>query len=556
MTEKKMSDEKLYLKHYPVGVRPEIPIPDKISLIGNLEESVKLYPDNVVTYFMGFELTYTQLIDLVYRIATKLTELGIKKGDCVALHFTNNPAFVSCFYGVLKIGAVVTSISPLFKSLEIKRQLIDSKAKVYIGWEGFTPMVDPVIAGTSVQHTFYSNLAPYLSPEPMAPPQYPMGGAPTWEDLIRETKPNAPDVDINSDDLAMLQYTGGTTGFPKGAMITHGSIGACILQAEEWFVEKELGKEITLAALPLYHVYMCFMMNIAIHMGGMLACVFNPREAHEIIEVIEATKVTLFPGVAAIYNNINNFEGIENHDLSSVKYCFSSAGPLPDEVRIRFEKLTGASLREAYGLTEMSPVVTANPFEGNNKPGTIGMPIPNTEVKIVDPDGNTLPVGEVGELVTRGPQMMVGYYERDEENANTIKTLDDGKKWLYTGDLALMDEDGYFVIKARLKNLIKYKGHSVYPSEVEDLLFFNETVEDCGVIGIIDDEGNENIKAYVVIKPDFKGKVSEQDIIDWSRENMAFDKYPRFVQFIDEIPKTVVGKVLHRELKDLEEQSK
>lgn len=543
------SSEKVYLKFWPNGVPKEVEIPD-ISLIGNLEKSAKEFPDNTLTYFMGFELTYTQILDIVNRIATKLTGLGIKKGDCVAIHFTNNPAFVTAYYGVLKIGAVVTSISPLFKSIEAKRQLNDSEAKVYIGWEGFNGIIDPIIGETGVKHKFYSNLAPYLSPDPMAPPQFEMGGEPTWEDLIRDTKPNPPEVKIEKDDLAMLQYTGGTTGFPKGAMLTHGSIIANVIQASAWMSDKELGKEVLLAALPFYHIYMCFMMNIAVNMGAKLTCVFNPREAHELIEAIEATKVTIFPGVAALYNNLNNYKGIEKHDLSSIKYCLSSAGALPLEVLNTFESLTGAKLREAYGLTEMSPAVTANPFEGKFKVGTIGMPFPNTDVKICDKEGNTLGIGEVGEIVVRGPQMMKGYFKREEATNNTIK---DG--WLWTGDLGLMDEDGYFVIKGREKNLIKYKGHSVYPIEVEDLLYNNEAIKECGVIGIIDDEGKENIKAYIVLHDEYKGKVSAQDVIDWSKENMGFDKYPRFIEFLeDEIPKSVIGKVLHRELRDLEEK--
>ncbi len=543
-----MSDQKIYYKHWPKSVPKEVNIPNK-TLVDFFEDSVKTYPNNVVTYFMGFELTYIQLQDIVYRAATKLTELGIKKGDCVAIHFTNNPAFVAYYYGILKMGAVVTTISPLFKSLEIKRQLNDSEAKVYIGWEGFNSIVNPIIDQTGVKHKFFSNLGPYLSPDPMAKPEYPTSGEPTFEDILRETKPNPPDIKITQDDVAMLQYTGGTTGYPKGAIITHGSIVSNAFQAESWFPEKELGKEVLLAALPFYHIYMGFMMNIAIHCGWKLACVFNPREAHEVLEVIEAARVTFFPGVAALYNNLNNYEGIEKHDLSYIKYCVSSAGPLPDEIGKRFEELTGAKLRNAYGLTEMSPLVTANPFEGIFKNDTIGMPVPNTDVKICDPEGNTLGINEVGELVVRGPQMMKGYYKREKETNETIK---DG--WLWTGDLALMDEDGYFVIKDRLKNLIKYKGHSVYPAEVEDLLYHNEVIEECGVIGIIDDVGNENIKAYVILKEEFKDKVSEQDIIDWAKENMGFDKYPRYVEFIEELPKTIVGKVLHRELREIEKQ--
>ena len=546
-----MSDQKIFYKYWPEGVPKEIDIPDK-TLMDFLEDSEKNYPNNSVTYFMGFELTYSKLLDIVYRVATKLNDLGIKKGDTVAIQFTNNPAFIAYYYGILKIGAVVTPISPLFKKLEIKRQLNDSDAKMYIGWEGFSGIVDPIINETKVKHKFYSNLAPYLTPDPMAPPEFEMGGEPTFEDLIRDTEPNPPNVQITREDLAQLQYTGGTTGFPKGAMLTHGSIAANVFQAEAWFVEKELGNEVLLAALPFYHIYMGFMMNMCIHNGWKLACVFNPREAHEVIETIEASKVTVFPGVAAIYNNLNIYEGIQNHDLSSIKYCLSSAGPLPDDIRKKFEELTGAKLREAYGLTEMSPAVTANPFEGKFKTGTIGMPFPSTDVKICDAEGNTLRIGEVGELVTRGPQMMKGYYKQEKETNDTIK---DG--WLWTGDLAMMDEDGYFVIKDRIKNLIKYKGHSVYPTEVEDLLYYHDAIEECGVIGIIDDEGKENIKAYIVLKEKYKDKgIREQDIINWAKENMAGDKYPRFVQFIDEIPKTIVGKILHRELKELEMQKK
>ncbi len=550
MVDKILSSERVFEKYWPKDVPKEVKISNK-TLVDFLEDSAKTYPDNIVTWFMGFELTYKQLLDIVYRVATKLTELGVKKGDCVAIHFTNNPSFVVNYYGVLKIGAVVTSISPLFKSLEIKRQLNDSGAIVYLGWEGFNQLTDPIIKDTKVKHKFYSNLSPFLSPDPMAPPEFPAGGEPTWEDLIRATKPNPPKVKITTNDLAMLQYTGGTTGTPKGAMITHGSIAANVVQAGAWFSEKVPGKEVLLAALPFYHIYMCFMMNIAIQNGFKLACVFNPREPHEIIEVIEATKVTLFPGVAAIYNNLNNYEGIKEHDLRCIKYCLSSAGPLPDEIRKKFEELTGSKLRNAYGLTEMSPAVCANPFIGKFKGHSIGMPFPNTEVRIVDSNGKTLPINEVGELVCRGPQMMKGYWKREEETKAQIK---DG--WLWTGDLALMDEDGFFVIKDRLKDLIKYKGHSVYPAEIEDLLMNNPAILECGVIGIIDSEKKENIKAFVALKEEYKGKVKEQDIINWSKDNMGFDKYPRFVEFIDEIPKTVVGKVLRRELKELEEQKK
>jgi long-chain acyl-CoA synthetase len=545
-----MSDQKIFYKHWPEGVPKEVSIPD-ITLIDSLENSARKYPDNPVTYFMGFELSYSQLLDIVYRTATKLSELGIKKGDTVAIHYTNNPAFIAYFYGILKVGGIVTSISPLFKSLEIKRQLNDSKAQIYLGWEGFSGIVDPIINETGVKHSFYTNLAPYLSPDPMAPPEFEMGGPPTFEDILRTTKPNPPIVKLNPEDIAMLQYTGGTTGFPKGAMLTHRNIIANCVQIDSWFVGTEEGNEVVLGALPFYHIYLVTGMNIGVYKGWKMACVFNPREAHEVVEVIESTKATIFPGIATLFNNLNNYEHIKNHDLSSIKYCLSGAAPLPDDVRLKFEEISGAKVREVYGLTEMSPGATGNPFNGLVKPGTVGIPFPSTEVKICDPDGNTLGINEVGELVLKGPQMMKGYFKREEETRNTIR---DG--WLWTGDLAIMDEDGYISIRDRQKNLIKYKGHSVYPAEVEDLLYNNKAIKECGVIGILDEEGNENIKAYIDLKDDFKGKVSEQEIIDWAKKNMGFEKYPRIVEFIDEIPKTTVGKVFHLELKKLEEEKK
>ncbi|MFX0057509.1 MAG: AMP-binding protein [Candidatus Heimdallarchaeota archaeon] len=545
-----MSDQKRYYKNWPEGVPKEVEIPN-ISLVDSLESSVKKYPNNVATDFMGFELTYSKLLNIVYRAATKLHELGIRKGDCIAIQYTNNPAFIAYFYATLKLGGVVTSISPLFKSLEIKRQLNDSEAKIYLGWEGFSGMVDPIIEETGVKHKFYTNLSPFLSPDPMAPPQFEMGGEPTFEDIIRETEANPPEVKVDTNDLAMLQYTGGTTGFPKGAMLTHRNIISNCVQVDAWFVGTQEGNEVLLGALPFYHIYLVTGMNIAIYKGWKIACVFNPREAHEVVEVIERTKASIFPGIAALFNNLNNYEHIKEHDLSSIKYCLSGAAPLPEDVRIKFEEISGAKVREAYGLTEMSPATTANPFVGKTKPGTVGIPFPSTEVKICNPDGSVLDIGEVGELVVRGPQMMIGYYKREGETKNTIK-----EGWLWTGDLAVMDEDGYISIKARQKNLIKYKGHSVYPAEVEDLLYNYEAIQECGIIGILDNEGEENIKAFITLKNEYKGKVTEQDIIDWAKKNMGFEKYPRFVEFIDEVPKTTVGKVYHLELRKLEEEKK
>ncbi len=547
-----MSDEKLYYKFWPENIPKIIEIPN-ISLDTNLRNAALNYPDAIATTYFGNQLTYKKLDEIVDRIATYLAnDLGIKKNETVALHFSNVPPCIACYYAVLRIGARVTLLSPLFQALEIKHQLNDSETKVLIVWEGFNQIVDPVISDTCVEKVIYSSLGPWFSPDPALP------GDPIstdeekiyLEDLIPKTEPNPPKVEIDSEnDIACLQYTGGTTGMPKGAMLTHKNLVANIEQAKAWFPEAEIGKEVMLTALPLYHIYaqqMC--MNLAIGFASNQILVANPRDAEELLEEISKNKITMFPGVAAMYNNLNNFPKVKDYDLSSLKYCLSGAGPLPKEIQDKFEELTGAKLREGFGLTEGSPVTHSNPLEGRFKNGTVGFPFPNTEMKIVDIETGTkiLPINEVGELCIKGPQIMKGYYKKDEVNKQTIQ---DG--WLYTGDGALMDNEGYTVIKTRLKNLIKYKGHSVYPDEVEAFLLENEAILECGVIGIPEPEtGGENIKAFIVLQPEFVGKITESEIIEWAKLQMAAYKYPREIEFLDELPKTNVGKILHRKLRD------
>jgi len=369
------------------------------------------------------------------------------------------------------------------------------------------------------------------------------------EDIIRTTEPAPPAVEIDpKEDLAVLQYTGGTTGMPKGAMLTHYNIISNILQIKAIFPECEPGKEVMMTCLPLYHVYaQCACMNFGALIAANLVLVMNPREAEDLIEVIQKHKITIFPGVAAIFNLLNNHEGIENVDMTSIKYCTSGAGPLPLEVQERFEQLTGAKLREGYGLTEASPFVSVNPLAGRFKNGTVGLPLPDTDLKIVDLESGETVLGpnEVGELCVKGPQVFKGYYNKPEE---TSKAIRDG--WLYTGDAAIIDDEGYTVIKERLKDMLKYKGHSVYPTEVEALLYEHPAIQECAVIGVKEPVVGENVKAFIVLKPDYVGKITENEIIAWARENMAQYKAPHEIEFIEEIPKTIVGKILHRVLRD------
>ena len=545
-----MDYSEYYYKFWPEDVPKHIEIPKK-PLDYFLRETAEQYPDAIATTYYGVPLSYAKLDEIADRIATALSKLGVMKGDTVALHFTNVPPAIAAYYGILRAGGVVTLLSPLFKSLEIKYQLADSDAKVLIKWEGFDGLYDNVnFEDTNVKKVITSSLGNWFNPDPtQADPVSEDGKILYLEDLIINTEPRELDVKLDPmEDLAALQYTGGTTGLPKGGMLTHHNLVANVEQIVAIFPEAIQGKEVMLTALPLYHIYaQTVCMNFSVRIGANQVLVTNPREAEELIEAIEEQKVTIFPGVAAIYNNINNHPGVGDKDLGSIKYCTSGAGPLPKEVQEKFEGLTGAKLREGYGLTEASPLTHANPLAGRFKNGTVGLPVPNTDLKIVDIDtGNKiLGINEIGELCIKGPQVFKGYYNKPEETANTIR---DG--WLYTGDAALVDDEGYTVIKERLKNMLKYKGHSVYPAEIEDLLYENEAILEVAVIGIPDAEAGETIKAFVVLKPEFKGKTSEQDIIDWAKANMAGYKYPRTVQFIDEIPKSRIGKILHRVLRD------
>jgi len=544
-----MSFEKVFLKLWPKDVSRTIQIP-KETVDQMLRNSAKRFPESVAITYFDAHLTYKKVDELVDRVATALFNIGLKKGETVALHFTNVPACIVCYYAVIRAGGKVTLLSPLFKKLEITYQLRDSEAKIFIMWDAFDQITEGAIPDT-VKTVIQSSLTPWFSNEPEKEELLsPDGKVLYLEDLIHNTEPNPPKIKADLESTVNLQYTGGTTGLPKGAMLTHQSLVANAYQCKAWFPDAVEGKEVILTALPLYHIYaQTVCMNLGILRGANLVMVSNPRDTDELLETIEHNKVTIFPGVSALYNNLNNYPGIEKHNLSTIKFCLCGAGALPYEVQDKFEKLTGAVLREGYGLTEASPVTHAVPLSKYGKPkaGTVGFPFPNTDCKIVDLETGKklLGIGEEGEICVKGPQLMKGYYKRPEESAACLRN-----GWLYTGDVGVVDEEGYLVIKSRIKNLIKYKGHSVFPSEIEAYMYEHPAVLDCAVIGIPDLEVGENLKAYVVLKDEYKGKVTEQEIIDWMKERVASYKYPRIIEFIQEMPKSAVGKVLHRLLRE------
>ncbi len=553
--------EKPWFKFYPEGIPKSIPYPE-VPLPQLLRDTAKKHPDHVALIFEDYKITYRELDELVDRFAAALHDLGISKGDVVALFLPNIPQFVITYYGILRVGGIVTAINPLYKEREVEYQLNNAEAKAIVTLDILYPTVKKVWKKTKVKSVIITSLKDYLPPVKRILGTL-LGKIPTakverepgvyfLKELLARYPPEPPKVEIDpKEDLAVLQYTGGTTGVPKGAMLTHYNLVANAIGAMYWLRARE-AEDVHMGVLPLFHIYgMTTVMNSSIYGAGTVVLIprFDPEK---ILSSIEKYKVTVFCGVPTLYAVLITHPKIDEYNLRSIKFCISGAAPLPPEVQKRFMELTGAVLVEGYGLTEASPVTHANPLDPTMKTvkvGTIGIPWPDTDAKIVDPETGTkeLPPGEVGELVVKGPQVMKGYWKMPEE---TKATLRDG--WLYTGDLATVDEDGYFRIVDRKKDLIKYKGYSVYPRELEDVLYEHPAVKLCAVVGKPDPVAGEIPKAFIVLKPEYEGKVKEEEIIEWVKERVAPYKRIREVEFRRELPLTTVGKVLRRVLREEE----
>ncbi len=546
-----------WFKYWPEDVPKHLDYPN-ISLAEFFDTVATNNPDNQAVIFLDTIVTYGQLKRFVDSFATALTKLGVRKGDVVGLRLPNCIHFVIAYYAALKIGAIVTANNPLYKAAEIEHQLSDSGAKILVVMDIVYDEAGRALPKTKIEKVIGCNIADFL-PGPKRflgkllgkIPKAPMpANTLRFLDLLR-TSPNPPTVSIDPiNDIALLQYTGGTTGLPKGAMLTHRNLLANALQSAAMDPKARPGKEVVVGVLPLFHIYaMTTVLNIAVVNKSAMLLFPKVPEWAELLDKIQHYRATFFPGVAALYNAINNFERVKEFDLSSIRVCISGAGPLPIEIQERFEKLSGAKLTEGYGLTEASPITHGNPVYGRRQNGSIGFPLADTDAKIMDSETGTreCKTYETGELVVKGPQVMKGYFRRPEE---TNETLRDG--WLYTGDLGMMNDDGYFIIVDRKKDMIKRSGYSVFPREIEDFLYKNPHVLECAVIGVPDKESGEEIKAFVALKPASKGTVTEKEIIAWAKENMAAYKYPRIVEFVDEIPKGTAGKILRRALKEQE----
>ncbi|WP_442601172.1 AMP-binding protein [Paenibacillus sp. KN14-4R] len=556
-----MNVEKPWLRHYPAEVSPTYEYP-KRNVAHFLIETAKRSPHLDAIYFMGKRMKYGKLLDKCYRFAHALQDLGVNKGDRVAIMLPNCPQAVIAYYGALLIGATVVQTNPMYTERELEHQMIDAGAKVVVTLDLLYRKVMKVRHNTDLDHVIVTSIKDYL-PFPLNR-LYPIKAKKDGLDLtvqysdvvssfkkhIAESS-NAPiylELDAEND-LALLQYTGGTTGLSKGVQLTHLNIVANTIQLMKWCYKIREGKEVFLGALPIFHVFgMTVMMNQAVLLGGMM--VLLPKfEPEAVLKAITKLKVTVFPGAPTMYIALMNHPKVQQYDLSSIQVCVSGAAALPHEVQERFEQISGGSLIEGYGLTEASPVTHANNVWDYRKNGTIGIPLADTLAKIVDPlTGEEMPIGEIGELIVKGPQVMKGYWNREEESRQALR---DG--WLYTGDMATMDEEGYFTIVDRKKDLIIAGGFNIYPREVEEVLFEHPKVKEAVAVGVPDEYRGETVKAFIVLK---EGEtVTQEELNEWCRERLAAFKVPRKFEFRDSLPMTMVGKVLRRKLLEEEEKA-
>lgn len=549
-----------WLAHYEKEVPQSLDYAN-IPLHTYLEMAQREFPESPALHFMGKRMTFRELYRETELFSRVLQHLGVKKEDRVALMLPNIPQAVIAYYAALQIGAVVVQTNPMYMERELEHQLADSKAAVMVCVDLVYEKVAAVFPKTQLEHIIVTSVKDYLPfPKNVLYPLKLRKEGKTiniprdpsvlhWSIAMEQSLPplNKPDIDPE-EDIALLQYTGGTTGPAKGVMLTHFNLVANTEQIKVWNHRARKGKECILAVLPFFHVYgMTAVMNLSMSLAAEMLLIpkFDPDT---ILKTINKMRPTLFPGAPPMYVGLINHPNLQNYDIGSINACLSGAAPLPREVQEKFELATGGRLVEGYGLTESSPVTHANPIWGQRKNGSIGIPIPDTEAKIVDSEtGEELPHGEVGELAVRGPQVMRGYWNRPEETANTLK---DG--WLYTGDMATMDEEGYFYIVDRKKDIIVAGGFNIYPREVEEVLYGHEAVLECTVAGVPDEYRGETVKAYIVLK---EGKyVSADELELFCRERLSAFKVPRLYEFREELPKALAGKVLRRVLVEEEKR--
>ncbi|MGD6991684.1 long-chain-fatty-acid--CoA ligase [Sutcliffiella horikoshii] len=552
---------KPWLSLYPEEIPHEINFEER-TLQSYLKQAAEEYPTKTAISFLGKKLTFEEVYDQSLKLANYLKGLGIEKGDRVSIMLPNCPQAVISYYGVLLAGGIVVQTNPLYMERELEYQVNDSGSEIIITLDILYPRVSKVKALTKLKHVIVTGIKDYLPfPKNMLYPfvqkkQYGIvvkvehsGQNHLFTEIIKQSEAQTIDVAINpNEDLALLQYTGGTTGFPKGVMLTHMNLVSNTMMSVKWMYKCKKAQEKVIGILPFFHVYgMTAVMNLSIMQAFEMVLLpkFDPETT---LKAIQKEKPTLFPGAPTIYIALLNHPDIKKYDLSSIDSCISGSAALPVEVQEQFERVTGGKLVEGYGLSEASPVTHANFLWDERVSGSIGIPWPNTESVILSMEnGEQAPTGEIGEIAVRGPQIMKGYWNRKEETEAVLK---DG--WLLTGDLGYMDERGYFYVVDRKKDMIIAGGFNIYPREIEEVLYEHEEIQEVVVAGIPDAYRGETVKAYIVKKTG--SKLTEEELDQYTRKHLAAYKVPRYYEFRDELPKTAVGKILRRALVEEEKQ--
>ncbi|GHH46132.1 long-chain fatty acid--CoA ligase [[Pseudomonas] boreopolis] len=556
-----MSQARPWLQSYPAGVPAEIDVHEFRTVADVFASSVAKYRDRPAYTSFGKTLTYGETDALATRFAAYLLgELKLKKGDRVAVMMPNCLQYPVATFGILKAGLTVVNVNPLYTARELRHQLVDSGACVLVAIDNFGNTVAESLEGTAVRQVITTGLGDMLGfPKgnlvnfvvkyvKKLVPEYRIAGAIRFREALSLGGRHAlPSLDVSSDDIAFLQYTGGTTGVAKGAMLTHRNLVANMQQAHTWVASDgklQEGQETVVTALPLYHIF-ALTANCLVFMklGGCNHLISNPRDMPGFVKELKGIRFSAITGVNTLFNGLLNTPGFEQLDFSSLKMTLGGGMAVQRSVAERWKKVTGCTLVEAYGLTETSPAACINPPDLPEYNGSIGLPVPSTDACIKDDAGNQLPAGETGELCIKGPQVMKGYWHRPEETAKAI----DADGWLHTGDIARMDEKGFFYIVDRKKDMILVSGFNVYPNEIEDVIAMMPGVAEVAAVGVPDEKSGEVVKVVIVKKDP---NLTAEQVKEHARANLTGYKHPRIVEFRKELPKTNVGKILRRELRD------
>ena len=548
--------DKSWLPNYESGVPEHIDY-EEVCLPEYLSRTVEKFPNRAALIFQGYKITFSELNTMVNQMAGVLTDFGVKKEDRVAILLPNLIPAVVSYYAIMKIGAITVMNNPLYSDRELEHQFNDSGSTILITLDLLGNRMIDLREKTSIKQIIYTSIGDYLpfpknilfplvaKKKKLAADVKPADNVFKWKEVLESATPRTEGAELSIDDPANYQYTGGTTGVSKGVILTHKNMSVQVQQISSWFPQFNPGEEIMLGALPFFHVFgLTCVMNFSIYYGWTNILVPKPQP-DQLLEAITKFKPTFAPLVPTMFIGIINHPNIQKVDMTSIKGCFSGSAPLPLEVLQEFEKITGSVIVEGFGLTESSPVTHINPFAGGErKAGSVGIPVSDTECKIVDLENPDIeiPVGEPGELLMKGPQIMKGYYNRPDATAETVQ---DG--WLFTGDIATMDEDGYFYIVDRKKDMIISGGLNVYPREIDEVYYENPKVQEACCIGIPHEKRGEAGKVFIILK---EGETAtEEEMLEFCQDRLAKFKWPTEVEFRDELPKSTVGKILRKELR-------